>query len=116
MVLPWRFHSRIVPLKSSIESKSRFDEGSSNRIISGRSAATDAQAILCFCPPDRSKMLLPRSSSRSISATTSFNLALISLGSRPMFSGPNAISPSVSTEKNWLLGFWKTVPTVPASS
>ena len=116
MVFPCFFHSLMISRKVPIDSQSRLDDGSSRSMIFGRSAATEAHAILCFSPPDNSNRLLPIRSLRSICSMIPSFLAVISLGSSPMFSGPNTISPSVSIEKNWLLGFWKTVPTTLARS
>ena len=74
-------------------------------------AYTDAKAIFCFSPPDSSKMLRPRSELMCKASTVSSNRLCSSSGGTASFSIPKAISLSVSTLKNCVRGFWKTLPT-----
>ena len=68
-------------------------------------AYTEAKAIFCFSPPEREKIFLPRRFSifRSFAAVATFS-TIRSLGNA-RFSKPKAISLSVSTLKNCVLGF-----------
>ena len=61
-------------------------------------------------------MPLPMSLSMPSSRTTPRTRLCISSLGTPRFSMPNAISPVVSRLKNWVWGFWKTLPVKDESS
>lgn len=61
-------------------------------------------------------MPLPIRHSMPSSRTTSRTRLCISFLGTPRFSMPNAISPVVSRLKNWVRGFWKTLPVKDESS
>ena len=71
-----------------MEATSRFDAGSSRTRSCGSWADT----------------LAKRTTTPAIAAS-------MSVGAHPMFSHPKASSLVVSTLKNWLRGFWNTLPT-----
>ena len=99
-VLPCDLHAAMTSRSSSIASRSRFEVGSSRTISSGSIAATPAQAIFCFSPPERLKMLRPSSPSILISETVLSMRRRISASGSPIFSHPKASSAVVSTQKN----------------
>ena len=79
--------------------------------MSGFIAYTDAKAIFCFSPPDNSKIFLSRKELICKTSVTFSNCWFSSSGGTASFSIPKAISLSVSTLKNCVRGFWKTLPT-----
>ena len=75
-------------------------------------AMTPAMATRRFWPPDSSKGLRWRMlSSRPVKAAASFTRRSISASSRPMFSGPKAMSLAQVSSKSWYSGYWNTSPT-----
>lgn len=94
-----------------MEATSRFDAGSSRTRSCGSWADTLAQAIFCFSPPESLNRLRSSRSSSPKRTTTPAIAASMSVGAHPMFSHPKASSLVVSTLKNWLRGFWNTLPT-----
>ena len=77
-------------------------------------AYTEANARLCFSPPDIEKILRPRSDCIFRAETVASYRSLIFLGSTPAFSKPKVISLSESILKNCDFGFWNTEPTCSA--
>ena len=94
-----------------IERTSRLEAGSSSTSTRGPWADTLAHAIFCLSPPEslnRLRSSSPRSPKRSTASSTA---ASMRSASQPMFSQQNASSLVLSTLKNWLRGFWNTLPT-----
>ena len=100
--------------KVSIAPASRFAVGSSNTKMDGFMAYTEANARLCFSPPDIEKILRPSSDCIFRAETVASYRSLIFLGSTPAFSKPKVISLSESILKNCDFGFWNTEPTCSA--
>ena len=100
--------------KVSIASASKLAVGSSNTKMDGFMAYTEANARLCFSPPDIEKILRPSSDCIFRAETVASYRSLIFLGSTPAFSKPKVISLSESILKNCDFGFWNTEPTCSA--
>ena len=76
---------------------SKLEVGSSITTIGGLGAVAEAQATLCFSPPDREKRLFPNNVVISRASTIFSKRSKISCFSIPRFSHVNTTSVSVLT-------------------
>ena len=104
------FNRRISPTMSLFPSGSSMLVDSSKIMIFGLTARTPAIATRCFCPPERRTGSCFANAVISTASKTSLTRFCISARGIPLFSMPNATSPSTSAPTNWLSGFWKTMP------
>ena len=109
--MPAAFKRASTSRKRFIASTSSAAVGSSSTNTDGSIACTDAMATSCFSPPDSARMSRSIKRSMESSRTVAATRACISSCGTPMFSQPNATSEVVSKLKNWLRGFWNTLPT-----
>jgi hypothetical protein len=87
-------------------------DGGQVEVRRGFVAETLAQAMRCFCPPESLKRLRSSRPPSPKSPVTALTASAICGSGQPMFSQPKASSLVLSTLKNWLRGFWKTLPTL----
>ena len=95
---------------------SRFAVGSSSTYTSGLATSTEAKTRLWRSPPLISVTLRPSSLRASRASTVVLICASISDTGIPRDSSPKASSSLDVRLKNWLFGFWNTLPTRSASS
>ena len=95
---------------------SRFAVGSSSTYTSGLATSTEAKTRLCRSPPLISVTVRPSSRWAPRAPTTHSIRSSIFDAGTPRDSSPKASSSLDVRLKNWLLGFWNTLPTRSASS
>ena len=115
-LLPAASTAAISSWSARTEEASRFAVGSSRTSTSGCATSTDANTRLCFSPPLIVLTSRPtRRCAPSASTVSSMRRSISSTGT-PRVSSPKASSSLDVRQKNWLFGFWNTLPTCSASS